>query len=345
MRELDLLERIYQRSRDLGAGGSLVKVGPGDDCAVLAGAARPDGSPDDLLITVDHLIEGRHYFGPLLASAPGSPVQPGTPIDAAARKGVARSVSDIAAMGGTPRWSLGTVTFPPPFPHDHAEALCAAVAQHARAWGCPMVGGDIAGAPGPVVMTITVAGSPHPRRGAVLRSGARPGDAVWITGRVGGALASGRHLTFEPRVIEGQWLAGLALERHDPHAPSPLHAMIDVSDGLGLDAGRIAHASGVTLVLEAARLPLHEGVSDWRAGVGDGEDYELLFTCDPALDLPERVPGTGTLLTRIGTVREAGAPDLPAGPRALVLDERSALIDVTRAGWEHGVGSTREGAR
>ena len=137
-----------------------------------------------------------------------------------------------------------------------------------RAWaerfGCPLIGGDIARVAGPTVLTCTVVGAAHPARGAVLRSGARVGDGVYLTGALGGSFASGRHLTFTPRVREAAELCDALGE--------DLTAMMDVSDGLGRDAARIGEASGACLEIEASAIPMHAGVPGWREAAGEGED-------------------------------------------------------------------------
>lgn len=318
MRESELLARIAAGSANL---GDQVRVGPGDDCAVIA---QPQGL---LLLTVDHLIQDRHFIGPMLSTSPGgaarAPSSAGTDVALVARKAVARSVSDIAAMAGVPRWSLGAAALPADLPQSLAEELCDAIARHASALGCPMVGGDLASTVGPPTLSVTVGGEPATPRGPVLRSGARAGDALWVTGRLGGSFASGRHLTFEPRVREAAWLARTLHDR--------LHAMIDISDGLGIDSGRIAAASAVRVRLHSAALPLHNDVIDWRAAVADGEDYELLFALDPAATLPERCPETGVRFTRVGEVLE--------GRGAVVVDDKGAEIDASQMGWDHGAAS------
>lgn len=302
MNESRLLRRIAERSTGLGPD---VVVGPGDDCAVV----RVGGGL--LLLTVDHVVEHRHYVGPLV----GGP----TPLDLVARKAVARSVSDVAAMAGTPRWALATAALPPGFPDGVAGELFEALRAWAERFGCPLVGGDIAStvAGAPVVLTVTVGGAPHAARGPVLRSGARAGDWVWMTGHLGGSLPSGRHLTFEPRVREGAWLAGELGER--------LHAMIDVSDGLGRDATRMAEASGVRVELDGRRFPLHEPLSPTAAR--DGEDYELLFTAAEGAELPRACPETGTAVTRIGRV--------VAGSGCVIEDVGGTLWNAAELGYEH----------
>lgn len=274
-----------------------VVVGPGDDCAVVrAGSGL-------LLLTTDQVVEGRHF-------------RTGTPIDLIARKAVARSISDVAAMGGRPTWALAAGVLPTGF--ERAAELCDALHRWGAHWRCPIVGGDLASHDGPLVLTTTVVGRAHEKRGPVLRSGARPGDGAFVTGRIGGSLDAaglGRHLTFEPRVAEAAELCDVLGER--------LHAMIDVSDGLGRDAGRVASASGVRVEIEARSIPLAEGVGSWRDAIGSGEDHELFFTASG--DVPGEA--IGTTITRIGRVSD--------GTGCVVIDGGEA-IDVSSSGWDHG---------
>lgn len=282
MREDDLLEHIRQRSLALAAGpGWAVAVGPGDDCAVLQSAGGT------LVIGVDQVVAGRHF-------EPDA-----TPIELIARKAVARSVSDIAAMGGVPTWALATAVLPAGY--AHADELFDRMAACAQAFGCPLIGGDIAShgeASHLLTLTVTAAGSMPDGHAPVLRSGARAGDLLWLTGPIGGSFASGRHLTFEPRLQ-----AGLACSR----VGSGARAMLDLSDGLGRDAGRIARASGVVLEIDSAAIPLHPDAGGWRDAAGEGEDHELLIAADPASTLP----GELGLLGPIGRVVELAAGGAP----------------------------------
>ncbi|MCB9845041.1 MAG: thiamine-phosphate kinase [Phycisphaeraceae bacterium] len=295
MREMDLLAHIASRSADLGSFPGVV-VGPGDDCAVVR-----TGSGDLLLLTTDHLVLGRH-------------IAPDAPVEAIARKAIARSVSDIGAMAGRARWGLGTGALPKGY--GSGDALFDAMARWARHWGCPLVGGDVSGVEGPLMLTVMVVGEPHRTRGPVLRSGARPGDGVYVTGRIGGSLASGRHATFEPRVVEGAWLADVLGER--------LHAMMDISDGLGIDAGRLGAASGVRVEIDGDAVPLHEGAGPVERAIADGEDYELLFAAEG--DVPRACETAGTAITRIGRVTEGTGC-------VLVVEGRER--EILGEGWEH----------
>jgi thiamine-monophosphate kinase len=303
MRESDLLDHIYRSTAGMGLRFDQVVVGPGDDAAVVR---TPPG--DTLLVTVDQLIERRHF-------------DPGTPVDLIARKAVARSISDIAAMGGVPFVGLATGAIPPGF--DHERQLVDALHRWAEHWRMPLVGGDVAATTGPLTLTVTAIGRPATdEKGAMLgpylRSTARPGDDIFVTGVLGGSLASGWHLRFEPRLAE----AALIARDLGPH----LHALIDISDGLGRDGARVGRASGVVLEIDAARLPMREGVDDWRRAAGDGEDYELLLTASADREVD---PAKTTWIGRV----VAPSADQPAG--AVIVDEAGNRHDGADFGWDH----------
>lgn len=261
----------------------------------------------DVLLKTDQVVAGRHF-------------RVDTPVDLIARKAVARAVSDIAACGGTPLAALAAVTLPNGY--AEADALFDAAATWAGKFGCPLVGGDIATVDGPLVLSISVLGRPHVIRGPVLRSGARAGDGVYVTGSLGGSFEKetglGKHLMFEPRIVEAAYLC----ETLGVH----LHAMMDVSDGVGRDAARLAEASGVGIELHEETLPLSKGARDWRAGLGDGEDYELLFAA--AGEVPSACPRTGVRITRVGDVVGGGGVNLRL--------RDGSRVDVSQAGWDHG---------
>ncbi|MFO0832687.1 MAG: thiamine-phosphate kinase [Phycisphaerales bacterium] len=311
MREGELLQRIYARSADLPSLFPQVLVGPGDDCAVVAVG---DGA---ILLKVDQVVEGRHFSSQ-------------TPVDLVARKAIARAVSDIAAMAGRPSAAVVGAVLPPGFPQAGADQLYDALLRWSSHFGCPLVGGDTAvfgaGPGGSLTLSVSIIGVPHRARGPVLRSGARVGDGVFVTGTIGGSLdhsgpfpGGGRHLTFEPRLREAAWLA----DRLGSH----LHAMMDVSDGLGIDAGRLAERSGVAVELEGQRVPLSKGCGDVLRACADGEDYELLFTAPLHAGVPSEVAGTPVSL--IGRVME-----FCGGARSvMVLDGRRVPADTM--GWEH----------
>lgn len=303
--ENSLLAHIATRSAELPRVFPRVEIGPGDDCAVFA--TRPRS-----LLKVDQIVEGRHFTR-------------GAPIDLIARKAIARPVSDLAAMAGTPVAALAAAVLPSDF--TRADELFDACARWAASFGCPIIGGDISMTAaseggGRLTLSITILGDPHLARGPVLRSGARPGDHVYVTGVLGGSFIAetglGKHLTFEPRLAEARWLADTLGVR--------LHAMMDLSDGLGLDGARLARASGVRLRLNAAHIPMSPSVAIWRQALSDGEDYELLFASAPDAPLPPIIPGTTTTLTRIGEVAD--------GSGCVILDA-GREVDVSTLGFEH----------
>ncbi len=245
--EFGWIERLRRRT----APGKGVRVGIGDDTAVLAGGAK------DILFTTDMLIEGRHFR---LSEA--TPAEIG-------RKALAVNLSDIAAMGGTPTHAVVSVGLPPRAPLSLAEGISKGMRALARRYGVNIVGGDTNGSDR-VVISVALLGE-APKGGSVLRSGARPGDVVFVTGSLGGSYASGRHLTFEPRLAEAHFL----MKYFRPTA------MMDVSDGLASDAHRLAKASGVDILLVEACIPMASSVKNVSRALSDGEDFELLFTLSP----------------------------------------------------------------
>ncbi len=307
MNERKLLEHIYARSAGMEAENRPVLVGPGDDCALVTGAAEH-------LLTVDQLVEGVHFTT-------------GTDVELIARKAIARSVSDIAACGGTVQVCLATGAIPAAY--EQADELFDAMRRWAAHWGTPLVGGDIARIDGSMVLTCTMIGVPHGARGAVLRSGAQVGDGVFVTGALGGSFQTGMHLRFEPRLKESAWLCDVL--------GNGLHAMIDVSDGLGMDAGRIGVQSGVRLRLWTDHLPLCDlgelkgGKEGWKM-VNDGEDHELVFTASG--DVPDQCPATGTRISRIGEVVESC--DAEQGCVFVLGDGSEVCGD--EGGWSHATG-------
>lgn len=310
--EHKLLAFIAARDAGMAEAHPHVLLGPGDDCALVAGAGPT-------LLTVDQVIEGRHVLASLGASL-------------IARKALARSLSDIAAMAGTARWALVTGAVPDDLRQRAgfgARELCDALHHWGEHFGVPIVGGDLAGTSGPLVLTVTVGGAPHAARGPVLRRGARAGDGLYVTGALGGSLASGRHATFTPRLAEARALADLLGPR--------LTAMIDLSDGLGQDAAHLAKASGLGIEIDARTLPVHTDLSVeaaarahakpgeglWLRALSDGEDYELCFTASG--DVPSRIGATP--ITRVGEVREGGG--------CVVLDPSGGRVDASGLGWNH----------
>lgn len=243
--------------------GRGVIAGPGDDCAVVEAEAG-DGMWQ--LLKTDCVVEGVHFL-------------PGTDPLLVGRKAMNRVLSDIAAMGGRPAHALVTIAVEAGRSFAQVEGWYAGMVAAAEVDGFGIVGGETSRLPVTGAMiTVAMTGTVDPGQ-CVFRSGAKPGDLIVVTGRLGGSFASGRHLTFTPRLRESQWLAA--------HAKPT--AMMDLSDGLGSDLPRLVAASGAGFRIDEARLPCHAGVSTEEA-VRDGEDYELLMTFSPDTfrDLPVR---------------------------------------------------------
>lgn len=256
MNEFELIRRL---TRSLPTHSSVV-VGPGDDCAVLDLGL---GS-QLLLFKTDAVVESVHF------TATTAPAQIG-------HKALARCLSDIAAMAGTPTTALVTLGLPREFDAAFVERIYGGMTELARRHGVVFVGGETTTNPGGLLISIALLGT-VPRGKAVLRSGAEVGDAIFVTGELGGSL-SGKHLEFEPRLVEARWL----VEHFS------VHAMLDLSDGLAGDLPHVLAASRVGAELQASSIPISRAARlAAKAGGGakppllaaltDGEDFELLFT-------------------------------------------------------------------
>lgn len=285
MGEFELLDRIRARLPQPGPG---VVLGSGDDAAI----AVPGGAT---ATSVDALIDGVHFRRKW-----SSPAQLGA-------KALAVALSDLAAMGAAPGEAYVVLGIPADFDEDASLELLDGMARVATETGTTLAGGDVTR--GPVLtLAVTVVGHAKDAGELVTRSGARAGDALVVTGELGGAAAGllsleakedrpgliARQLEPKPRLAEGRTLAKTGAT-----------AMIDLSDGLGGDANHLARASGVGLRIDATALPLADGVTDLTLAVSGGEDYELLAALplerlDAAAGAIEKQ--SGIRLTRIGAV-------------------------------------------
>jgi len=261
--EEGLIRRI---ARTIRTGPGVVR-GIGDDCAVLKGPGRMLR-----LFASDMLVEGVHFTRD-------------APAEGIGWKALAVNVSDVAAMGGLPRQAVISLGLPRATPVSFVDRLYRGLRRCAKMYGVDWVGGDTSRAP-VVVIDVAILGEVEKER-VVYRSGARPGDGLWVTGPLGGSLRSGRHLRFRPRVKEARALTARAKP----------HAMMDLSDGLGPDLLKMCEASGVSAILEAGRIPRHAGCSLEQA-LNDGEDFELLVAAAPRD--AEKLSRLG--LRRVGTV-------------------------------------------
>ena len=297
-------------------------LGQRDDAAILT--PQPG---QNLVLACDTLIEGVHF------RAEDSP-------DVVAARALGSNLSDLAAMGAEPVGYLSALSWPRE--HDDAwrqaftEALAALQARH----DLSLLGGDTTSTPGPFCISLTLIGQ-VPSGAGLLRSGARPGDVVWVSGVIGdGALglaaAQGRagapkacrprYDAPEPRLALGVALRGLA------------SSCIDVSDGLVADCTHLAEASAVAIDLHAADVPLSHAASDWVAEGGEGglerllaggDDYELVFTVPDGQSAAVKALGErlGLPLTRIGQVRD--------GAGVQILDGENCPIALSRKGFTH----------
>jgi thiamine-monophosphate kinase len=279
VRDLGEFRLIRRLRRTIGAVDPSVIVGIGDDCAVLS----LRDARKYLLLTCDPVVEGIHF-------------KPSTPPRQIGWKAMARNLSDIAAIGGLPCWAVVSLGLRAGTSVNTAEQIYRGLRAAARPFGCQIVGGDIAHVRHEQFVVVTLVGEVE-KSSLVLRSGSKIGDSVFVTGALGGSLR-GKHLTFTPRIAEARWLA-----RH-----FPIHAMIDVSDGLSSDLQRLIDASKSRLGFEihAAEIPIAPAAhGKLDAALNDGEDFELLFTIDPrhVTALRKRWAQDFTLpLTEIGRV-------------------------------------------
>jgi thiamine-monophosphate kinase len=306
--EFDLINLI---TRSLPTNKSVV-AGAGDDCAVL----DLDLSERWLLFKTDAVVEGIHF-------------EAGTRPECIGHKALGRCLSDIAAMAGTPTAAVVTIALPRKFDPKFVEALYGGMNALARRHEVAIVGGETTTNPEGLLISVAVLGW-VPRGKSVLRSGAKAGDAIFVTGELGGSLA-GKHLEFEPRLAEARWLA-----EH-----FPVHAMLDLSDGLAGDLRHILKVSGVGAELLSSAIPISREARraakaessakpPLLAALTDGEDFELLFTVAarsavPLLDAwKKEFPGLP--LSCIGKIT--------AG-QGITLRDKNGARPLTAHGYQH----------
>lgn len=264
------------------ADAAALPVGPGDDCAVV-----PRDAQWDTLLKTDALVEGVHFT-------------PDTPPELIGRKALARAVSDIAAMGGLPEHALITLMVHPSRRIGQLRGIYRGLGALAQQFGITIAGGETTALPqDALAIAVSLTGRVEHGR-AILRSGGQPGDVLCVTGRLGGSFASGRHLSFTPRVALARQLAG---------SPLRPRAMMDISDGLAVDLPRLAQASGCDYELTLTALPCNPGCTPQQA-LSDGEDYELLLALPPhAAAQLAHYPQ----LTAIGRLIPGAAHPMPGG--------------------------------
>jgi thiamine-monophosphate kinase len=298
MGEFELLARIRDR---LPPPGGRVLVGSGDDAAVTV----PGGAT---ATSVDALVEGVHFS------------RDDASLGQVGAKALAAALSDLAAMGADPGEAYVALTVPADLDERGCLEAIDGMIELAAATGTTLAGGDVTRGP-LLAFAVTVVGHASAPERFVRRAGARPGDALVLTGELGGAAAGLLLADLEPSGLPGPTVAALRRRQLEPVprlaagralAAAGATAMIDVSDGLGADAGHLAAAGGVGLRIDASALPLAAGVAEVAAAAGrdplrlaasGGEDYELLAALPPErLDLARLRESAGVAVARIGEV-------------------------------------------
>jgi thiamine-monophosphate kinase len=294
-----------------------VVTGIGDDCAVLR---PPDGH--EILVTTDCTLERVHFR------------REWHPPEVVGRRCLTRGLSDIAAMGGQPLAVFLSLALPGKLPQNWVDRFMEGLLALSREFKVPLAGGDTAQSPREILADIIVLGS-VPKGTAVLRSGARPGDRIYVTGELGGGSAAlmeffatkkakqkdfPRHFHPVPRIAVGEFLRTRGLAT----------AMIDLSDGLSTDLAHICEESRVGAEILAAEIPRacagHPSKPvDLKLAVHGGDDYELLFTARPTTQIPNRIKRVPVSL--VGTITRGGNIHL--------RDQNGSLTRFKPEGWEH----------
>lgn len=311
MDELALLTKIEER---LALRDSRVSIGVGDDAAVLAPMAR------GAVLSVDVAVEGVHFDRRWLS------------LEDAGYRGYVAALSDLAAMGAAPVAGLLSMIVPSAASDDDVLGMIDGAREAARAYGAPIVGGNLSSG-GELAMSTTVVGAAPER--PLLRSGARAGDALFVTGTLGAAalglslLSRDEGAREQAAAFVERWRRPRARFDRIPALLGVASSAIDVSDGLAQDLAHLARASGVAAIVESALLPLEDGHAVLATALGldgdllalsGGEDYELLFTAEAdAVD--------ASIATRIGSVT--------AGQGVRVLDRSGDERLLPRGGYQH----------
>jgi thiamine-monophosphate kinase len=256
----------------------------GDDCAIL----KFHGAKNLLVLKTDCVVEKIHF-------------ESGAKPELVGWKAMMRALSDFGAVSAVPQFALITLIVPAARSTSWVKKLYRGLKRAAARFDVAIVGGETSATRGPVTISVSVSGFVEKNR-AVRRSGGRSGDDLFVTGRLGGSLRR-KHLKFNPRINESRWLT----------RNFRVHAMMDLSDGLGADLPRLARASKLGFTIDKRALPLTPGATIDNA-ISDGEDYELLFAISPRdrarLQKSWRKKFPKLLLTRIGSLIQPSTLDL-----------------------------------
>jgi thiamine-monophosphate kinase len=271
--------------------------GPGDDCAVVETRDRRKF----LVLKTDCVVAGVHFLPTANALDVGW-------------KAMMRPLSDFAATSAVPQFALITLIAPEQTKVEWVERLYRGLRRAAKRFKVSIVGGEMSSTPGPVAISVSVVGFVERDRW-VSRRGGKVGDDLFVTGRLGGAVKQ-KHLQFVPRIAESRWLT----------KNFSIHAMMDLSDGLGADLPRLARASRVRFAIEMENLPLTRGAKIDDA-ISEGEDYELLFAISPRdrnrLERAWRKKFPKLPLTRIGFLSQLSTKNSQLLPRGYVHFQQS----------------------
>ena len=258
--------------------GKTVVAGAGDDCAVTEFSS----GRNFLVLKTDCIVEGVHFL------SRADPVDVGW-------KAMMRPLSDFAATSALPRFALITLIASNQTAVEWVRKLYRGIRRAAKQFDVSIVGGETSSSPGPIAVSVSVSGFVERNRW-MSRRGGKVGDDLFVTGQLGGAIER-KHLQFVPRIVESRWLT----------KNFSIHAMMDVSDGLGVDLPRLARASKVEFKIEMENLPLTPGAKIGDA-ISEGEDYELLFAISPRqskrLERAWERKFPKLALTRIGQLRQ-----------------------------------------
>lgn len=318
-----------------------IGLGIGDDAAVI------DNFPGKSVFSTDILVEDVHFDKSF------------HPPQLLGKKAISVNVSDINAMGGIPEFALLAMAIPPSLKDGYIEKVGQGIAEGCRQYGLEIVGGDISRSPGPFFINIMIWGKVEK---AVSRSGARPGDDIWVTGTIGDSHAgwlwlSGEANEKELKKVRANGWKGLKkrnllylVNRHldplvynqaGPALAGLVNSMIDISDGLSNDLGHICSQSGVGALIELDKLPLSWSLREWakqkqkdpfKIALRGGEDYQLLFSGPPEKEneIRETMRLKGVKITKIGKIQEKDW--------GIKIFHKKRLRPLKEEGWDHFVG-------
>ena len=296
LREIGEDRLLSQLLPDLPLAKAVVS-GPGDDCAVVKTRDRRNF----LVLKTDCVVAGVHFLATANALDVGW-------------KAMMRPLSDFASTSAVPQFALITLIAPEQTKVEWVDELYRGLRRAAKRFKVSIVGGETSGIPGPVAISVSVVGFVERDR-CISRRGGKVGDDLFVTGRLGDALKR-KHLQFVPRIAESRWLT----------KNFSIHAMMDLSDGLGADLPRLARASRVGFAIAMENLPLARGAKIDDA-ISEGEDYELLFAISPRdrsrLEREWRKKFRKLPLTRIGSLSRLSTKTNQLLPRGYVHFQQS----------------------